>query len=97
MNEPELTKEERVLRMMKKVLTDVAKDTYARPGYRHPLSEHTIEGIRQCLSLIVARERELAEALGRPMNMRPRFTDEPPRSLVVELDSRRPGTKSGDD
>lgn len=89
MNDETLSKEERILRMMKRVLTDVAKDTHAKPGFRHPLSEHTVQGIRECLALIAARERELAEAAGRSMNMRPRFIDEPPKEVVVKLDTRR--------
>ena len=79
--------EERLLKMMKRVLTDVAKDTFAKPGHRHPLADSTIEGIRNCLALISARERELAEAAGRPMNMRPRFIDEPKKEVVVSLDT----------
>lgn len=81
------SKEERILKMMKKVLTDVAKDTHAKPGFRHPLSESTVDGIRECLGLIAARERELAEAAGRPMNMRPRFIDEPKKTVVVPISS----------
>ena len=79
------SQEEQILKMMKKVLTDVAKDTYVRPGLKHPLSENTIHGIRDCLALITAREKELAEAAGRPKNMRPRFVDEPQTSVVVPL------------
>jgi hypothetical protein len=91
------SKEERILRAMKRVLTDIAKDTYTRPGYRHPLSDDTVKGIRDCLSLITAREAELAAAAGRPMNMRPRFVDEPRKSVVVKLDSPgRKGKKSDD-
>ena len=86
MADQELPKEERILRVMKRVLTDVAKDTYTRPGYRHPLSDATVQGIRDCLSLITAREAELAEAAGRPMNLRPRFVDEPQTSVVVKLE-----------
>ena len=82
----EPTQEERILRMVKRVLTDIAKDTYTRPGYRHPLSDETVMGIRDCLSLISDRESELAEEAGRPMNMRPRFVDEPQTSVVVPLD-----------
>jgi hypothetical protein len=42
MTDQELTKEERILRVMKRVLTDVAKDTYTRPGHRHPLSDERL-------------------------------------------------------
>jgi hypothetical protein len=86
MADQELSREERILRVMKRVLTDVAKDTYTRPGYRHPLSDDTVQGIRECLSLISAREIELAEAAGRPMTLRPRFVDEPQTSVVVPFD-----------
>jgi hypothetical protein len=70
---------------MKRVLTNIAKDTYTRPGHRHPLSDDTVNDIRNCLSLITAREAELHEAAGRAMNHRPRFVDEPQTSVVVPL------------
>jgi len=79
------TKEERILRIMKRVLTGVAKDTYTRPGHRHPLSDETVNDIRNCLALITTRERELNEAAGRSMDQRPRFVDEPQTSVVVPL------------
>ena len=82
--------ETQILRMVKKVLTDIAKETFTRPGYRHPLSDNTILGIRECLSLIAAREGELAEANGQGQEMRPRFIDEPKSGpVVVSLDSLR--------
>ncbi len=86
MNEEALTKEQRILRMMKRVLTDVAKDTHVPNGMRHPLNENTILGIRDCLGLISAREQEIAAELGQEMNMRPRFIDEPKKTVVVPLD-----------
>lgn len=99
MNTEDPSREERMLRMMKKVLTDIAKDTYTRPGFKHPLSDNTILGIRDCLALITARESELAESAGRPMNMRPRFTDEPQESVVVKLDvpHGQPAARAGED
>jgi hypothetical protein len=87
MSAEEVSQEERILRMMKKVLTDVAKDTHAKPGFRHPLSDSTVQGIRECLALISARERELVEARGQSMDKRPRFTDEPKKTVVVPLSS----------
>lgn len=83
--EAELTKEQRILAMVKHVLTDVARDTHAPPGVKHPLTDNTIKGIRDCLTLIVAREQELAEALGEKMNLRPRYADEPRKSTVVPI------------
>jgi len=99
MTQPESSKEERILKMVKKVLTDVAKDTHAKPGFRHPLSKNTIRGIQECLSLITARETELAEAAGRPLTARPRFVDEPQDSVVVKLDidNLRQGAGKKDD
>lgn len=87
MSAEEVSQEERILRMVKKVLTDVAKDTHGKPGLRHPLSDNTIQGMRECLSLIAARERELLEARGKSMDLRPRFTDEPKKTVVVPLSS----------
>lgn len=86
MNDETLGKEQRILRMMKRVLTDVAKDTHVTPGMRHPLSESTILGIRDCLSLIASREQELAAELGQSLDMRPRFVDEPKKTVVVPID-----------
>ena len=89
----DLSKEEQILRMMKKVLTDVAKETFTRPGLKHPLSDTTIHGIRDCLTLITAREVELSEELNRPMSQRPHFIDEPQTRVVIPIDSLKPTNK----
>ncbi len=81
-----LSKEQRILSIVKKTLTDVAKDTYTPPEMRHPLSEQTINSIRECLSLISARETELAEAKGQTSTSKPRFIDEPQDTVVVKLE-----------
>jgi hypothetical protein len=84
MTEPELSKEELILKTVKMVITQVAKDTATEPGLKHPLSSQTIQDIRDCLVVISAREMELAKANGRSMDMRPRYTDEPkPAAEVV--------------
>ncbi|MGA7801246.1 MAG: segregation and condensation protein A [Gammaproteobacteria bacterium] len=85
MTSDESSRELQIIRAMKRVLTDIAKDTYTPPGQRHPLSDKTILGIRDCLSLITAREVELAEAKGESMDMRPRYADDPNRPVVVPL------------
>ena len=85
MTSQESSKERQILRMMKRVLTDIAKDTYTAPGLKHPLSDNTILSIRDCLALISARERELTEAAGETMNLRPRYSDEPRKTVVVPL------------
>lgn len=78
------SKEEQILRAVKRVLTEVIKDTATQPGVKHPLSENTIGGLRDCLVLISQREQELAEEAGRSMDARPRFVDEPkPQGDVV--------------
>lgn len=87
-------KELRILQMMKKVLTDIAKDTHVQPGLKHPLSDNTIVGIRDCLQLITSREVEIRQEQGTESKMRPRFVDEPPKSVVVQLDSGK--TKNTD-
>lgn len=93
MTEQKISKEEQILQLMKKVLTDVAKDTYTPAHLKHPLSENTINGIRDCLSLISAREAEIAEEMGRENKMRPKFIDEPSSSVVVKLDPSMTGKK----
>ena len=85
MTENNMSKEAQILQVMKRVLTDVARDTYTKPGLKHPLSEDTIHSIRNCLGLISAREQELAKAEGRPMDKRPRYVDEPQKSVVVDI------------
>ncbi len=94
MNDSTPTKEERILQVMRQVLTKIAKDTYTRPGHRHPLTDETVNDIRHCLGLITARESELNTAAGREMNARPRFIDEPQSSVVVPLTV--PGKKDKD-
>jgi len=81
----ELSKEEQILKAVKKTLTDVAKDTYTPANLKHPLSEPTIHSIRDCLALISARETELANQAGRENGLRPRYVDEAPKSVVVNI------------
>ena len=89
MSEREVSKEERILRAVKLTLTNVIKDTATQPGMRHPLSDGTIQDLRNCLQLISSRESELVEAAGGSMDMRPHFIDEPKvkDKVVVSLAS----------
>lgn len=87
MSNDTFSKEEQILQVMKKVLTDIAKDTYTPADLKHPLSENTINSIRSCLALITSREAELAADAGRENNMRPRYVDEPSSSVVVKMDA----------
>lgn len=86
MSKDTISKEEQILQVMRKVLTQVAKDTYTPADLKHPLSESTIHDIRDCLGLISSREAELAKEAGRENNMKPRYVDEPSSSVVVKLD-----------
>lgn len=81
------SKELRILKMVKKTLTDVARDTYTPPELKHPLSEQTIKNIRECLNLITAREAELATQEGQVTSSKPHFIDEPSDSVVVKFDT----------
>ena len=91
MTDSELSMEERILKAVKLTLANVIKDTATPHGMRHPLSDGTIRDLRQCLALISARERELAEAAGRPMRKRSRFTDEPARTdKVIRFHKKKP-------
>lgn len=85
MSKHELSKEEQVLAVMKRIITDVAKETFAKPGHVHPLSDDTIRNMRDCLGLIAAREAELQEEAGRSSTARPQFIDEPNRAVVVPI------------
>ena len=58
----ESSKEREILMVMRKVLANIIKDTTPEHrSMRHPLSDETIQQIRQCLGLICSRERELAD------------------------------------
>lgn len=95
MSGSELSMEERILQAVKLTLAAVIKDTATPHGMRHPLSDGTIQDLRQCLALISARERELAQTAGRPVSGRPRYADEPGREeTVIRFYKKKP---SGED
>lgn len=77
MTESAQSTEQRILLAVKLTLAGVIKDTATPHGMRHPLSDGTIEDLRQCLALISARERELAQVGGDAQRMHPRYSDEP--------------------
>ncbi len=88
------SKERQIMMVMRKVLAQIIKDT--TPPLRtmkHPLSPQTIEDVRNCLGLIAARERELADEAGIPVE-KPYFSDEKPAAEVVPIDriGRAPGS-----
>lgn len=79
------SKELQVLVTMRKVLSSVIRDITPEPGMRHPLSEQTMEDVRQCFSLITAREKELNELAGMPSQHRPQFVDDQSKANVVQF------------
>lgn len=79
------TKEQRILRVLRKVLANIVKDTTPQPGMLHPLSESTRHDIRDLFGLIAEREAELAEEAGLARNEKPYFGNEPRKSNVVSL------------
>ena len=84
MSDEQESHELRIVLAMKQTLMGVIKDTTSEPGQKHPLSDSTIEDIRQCLGLIASREAALT---GRSGKQRPKFVDEPETSVVVSLDT----------
>ena len=82
---PEDSKEYKILVTMRHVLASVVREITPEPGMRHPLTEQTMEDVRQCFALIAAREKELADNAGVPSQHRPRFVDEAPKAKVVKL------------
>lgn len=85
MNDEQLSKEQRILRVMRKVLASIVKDATPQPGMLHPLSDRTIQDIRECFGLISAREAELAEETRLARNEKPFYTDQPPSNKVVQF------------
>lgn len=89
-SDAESSMEARILQAVKLTLANVIKDTATPHGMRHPLSDRTIQDLRQCLALISARERELARAEGKAAD-RPRYADEPARGdTVVHFHKKKP-------
>ncbi len=83
----ELTREQRLLRMVRKTLGAIARETTPQNGDEHPLTKQTFEDMRDCFTLIAQRERELAEEAGINTSMRPSFSDEPTAAKVVSIES----------
>lgn len=85
MNTENLSKEQQVLYLMRKILASVVKDTTTKPGMPHPLSDNTIQDIRECFGLISDREAELAELLGQSRNEKPYYKDQPQKTNIIHL------------
>ncbi len=85
MNTENLSKEQRILRAMRKILGNVVKDTTTKPGMPHPLSDSTIQDIRECFGVISEREAELADLLGLSRNERPYYPDQPQKTNIIDF------------
>lgn len=89
-------KEREILVVMRKVLAQIIKDTTPPSrAMKHPLSEQTIQDVRNCLGLISLRERELADAAGVAQE-RPYFTDESALADVVPINRIGKAPKKSD-
>jgi hypothetical protein len=75
-DQKELSKEQQIMRAMRKTLTSVVRDCAPRGDQPSPLSEQTVENVKMCLGMIAAREAELAQALGLSRDERPYYSDE---------------------
>ena len=86
MDTAELSKEQRILRAMRKTLGSVVRDATPLGGRPNPLAEATIEEIKECFALISERERELAAQLGFDES-KPYYNDgsEPPSAHIISL------------
>lgn len=77
--------EQRILRVMRKVLASVVKDVTPQDGMTNPLTERTIEDIREIFGLISSREKELLEALGQAAGDRPYYPGGEPPAKVIPI------------
>jgi hypothetical protein len=85
MNTEELSKEQQILRLMRKTLGNVVKDATPLGGRPNPLTANTIQDIKDCFALISEREKELAEKLNFDQ-ARPYYgDDEPPNAKVISF------------
>lgn len=85
LNQENLTKEQRILRVMRKVLGSIVIDATPAAGQPHPLKESTIYDIRDLFALISEREAELANEANPDRNEKPYFTDEATKPNVISM------------
>ncbi len=85
MNEENLSKEQRILRVLRKVLGNIVKDATPPPGMLHPLSQQTREDIRDLFALIAEREKELADISNPDRNERPFYPGDKKPSNVINM------------
>jgi len=80
-----ISKEQRILRVLRTVLGNIVKDATPQPGMPHPFQESTVHSIRDLFGLIAEREAELAAEAGRVVNEKPYYTDQPRKSAAVAV------------
>ncbi len=80
-----LSKEQRILRVLRTVLGNIVKETAPRPGVPRALSDDTVADIRDLFGLIAEREAELAEEAGLDRGARPHFSDEAKTTHAVKI------------
>lgn len=89
--------EREIMQVMRKVLAQIIKDTTPPSrAMKHPLTPSTIDDIRNCLGMIAARERELADLAGLATE-KPYYADEKPAAEVVSIKTIGRAPKSRDD
>jgi hypothetical protein len=96
MSDEFLSPEQRVLRMMRKVLAGVVRDTAPQPGMPQPLSGQTIEDIKACFALISVREAELNQ----DNHLKPVYADQPRSATIIPIGQKKrplPEDNGGDD
>ena len=79
------SKEHQILATLRKVLSEIVRDTTPPPGRPHPLKPQTIDNVKTAFQLITSREKEIIEEADGEMNKRPRYADEPKTSQVVQF------------
>lgn len=85
MSKEELRIEQRILSQMRKTLGSVVKDVTPLGGRANPLTDNTIQEIKDCFALISEREKVLAGKLGFD-EAKPRYADgEQPASNAVSF------------
>jgi hypothetical protein len=77
--------EQKILRVMRKVLGSVVKDVTPRDGLDNPLTDNTIEEIRDIFGLISVREKELLETLGQISADRPHYPGDKPAAKIIPI------------
>jgi len=90
------SKEHEILATIRKVLSNVVRDTTPPPNRPPVLRPNTIEDLKNCFLLITSREKRIIEeAGGTAMDKRPRYADEPKTSQVVQFNNQKTRLMTG--